>query len=367
MSCEELLRLLDEEGDITTPEAAAHLASCPDCAAALQLSRAVRQELASMAAEPAPAFLHTRIMATVRAEARVPRRWTATKLRLAWSPAVVLAAFAILIVGGGSLFLLRDRVARPDLGYAPSPALATQAAPAQESKAADKLQDELRAKAGREEALAKDKGVAPRPTAPVSQASPSVVQSQAASWADHPQPEAPARVVASDELGAARQRRTQVTSALPAAPAPPEAQAPSEKRDLDEVSPSPLVAVGADENASRGPMDQPEAEKKERSLAGAAAAKTAPQAAFAAREAVTVSCVLLDEAGRLAGHLTLPPELAPPPHETWQLAVAEGELVRALDGRGAPLPGSRRDALARQLAPLQLPPGSYSLSRSASH
>ena len=53
MTCEELLRLLDEDGPTGSGDAAAHLRSCPDCRYAKEWWQTVRSELGEMR-KPSP-------------------------------------------------------------------------------------------------------------------------------------------------------------------------------------------------------------------------------------------------------------------------------------------------------------------------
>lgn len=101
MTCAELRRLMDEEGAASTPEARAHLAACTDCQLLARRWEEVQGALRGMGREPAPPFLHARIMAHVRAAEEVaasPRRSFLHGWR---APAVAALGAAVVIVGLG--------------------------------------------------------------------------------------------------------------------------------------------------------------------------------------------------------------------------------------------------------------------------
>jgi negative regulator of sigma E activity len=113
MTCAELERCLDEDRTIDTPEAAAHLATCAECRRAVERWRAVRSELRSMASEPDPPFLHTRVMAHVRAEGqRAPGR-TFWLLRPVWAAPALAVLFIGVVAGLGVWRAQRETPSAP--------------------------------------------------------------------------------------------------------------------------------------------------------------------------------------------------------------------------------------------------------------
>lgn len=114
MTCEELRRLLEEEGTASSEPARAHLASCPACTREAESWAAVLASLRDLGPEPAPPFLHARIMAHVRAEACSPvvRRWRWAR---GWrAPALAAAGGAIVILGLGLYQAVRPPAAMVD-------------------------------------------------------------------------------------------------------------------------------------------------------------------------------------------------------------------------------------------------------------
>jgi hypothetical protein len=114
MTCEELRRLLEDEGTASSEPARAHLASCPACTREAENWAAVLASLRDLGEEPAPPFLHARIMAHVRAEATSPvvRRWRPLH---GWrAPALAAAGGAIVILGLGLYQTVRPPAAMVD-------------------------------------------------------------------------------------------------------------------------------------------------------------------------------------------------------------------------------------------------------------
>ena len=111
MTCEELRRLLDEEGAASTPEAQAHLAACPDCMLLARRWAEVQGALRGMGQEPAPPFLHARIMAHVRAAEAIPVSPNRSFLHGWRAPAVAALGAAVVIVGLGLYSAVRPLAA----------------------------------------------------------------------------------------------------------------------------------------------------------------------------------------------------------------------------------------------------------------
>lgn len=113
MTCEELRHLLDDEGTASTPEARAHLAACPDCMLLARRWAEVQGALRGMGHEPAPPFLHARIMAHVRAAEASPGLSRRSFLHGWRAPAVAALGAAVVIVGLGLYSAVR-LLARPE-------------------------------------------------------------------------------------------------------------------------------------------------------------------------------------------------------------------------------------------------------------
>jgi hypothetical protein len=119
LSCDQFRKRLDELEALDGSDMREHAGSCASCRLALERWQAAAGQMRAWADEPPPAFLHTRLMAELRAarvEKHRPRIW------LTWRPVWVSAAVAaaIVVVGVG-LSVFR--------GPAPIPELAGSSAP----------------------------------------------------------------------------------------------------------------------------------------------------------------------------------------------------------------------------------------------
>ena len=132
MTCEELRRLVDEEGTVSTPEAQAHLAACPECMLLARRWAEVQGALHGMGQEPAPPFLHARIMAHVRSAEEVSARSRRSFLHGWRAPAVAALGAAVVIVGLGLYSAVRP-LAVPSRNGLPSSAQTRQQLPAGEA------------------------------------------------------------------------------------------------------------------------------------------------------------------------------------------------------------------------------------------
>ncbi len=104
MFCDEVLELVESiaDGDLM-PEGrvAAHLATCPNCAAALEGARRVEQALRARPVPRAPARFTTRTMTMLRRQ-----RWRNEQfLDVGFN--VALGAVALVVVGGALILLNR--------------------------------------------------------------------------------------------------------------------------------------------------------------------------------------------------------------------------------------------------------------------
>jgi hypothetical protein len=114
MTCEEFLNLLDEDGLEGSPEAAAHAEACASCRAALERWRVVRHEFTAMRDEPAPPFLHTRVMAHVQGAPPEGHDWFGwlRAFRPTWATTALVLILGIAI-GGLSVWRWRSGPAGP--------------------------------------------------------------------------------------------------------------------------------------------------------------------------------------------------------------------------------------------------------------
>ncbi len=360
MSCEELLRLLDEDGDITSTEAREHLASCPSCAAAVARATAVRRELAAMASEVPPPFLHVRIMAHVRSKARAPERARARRWRLALAPVVAVVVFTVVVVGGGSLWLLKEKVSRSELGV-PSPAsrvaeVAAKAAPAEPV---------AKGQAAPEAPGAKDKGVADAEGKLDQQAvAPQLLPPQPVPRLEGPT--APSSVPVADEWRQEHQRRSQVTGALP--PAAPAPLATAERERASDLAAEPSPGLGGAPEREQPDADRAGSEEsaKKEVAAAAGGATTQTLQASPGRRSAQTECTVWSETGVKVRRLVLPDILAPLAGQDTSFTVLTDGSVRLDEGDGQDEPRVAAGSLERELAGLELPPGRYRLARSAS-
>ncbi len=128
MTCGEFLRRLDAGESLDGPEARAHRESCAACGREFERASAVRAELAGMGAEPAPPFLHARVMAGGRAAARARAGPRFSVLRLAWAGPLLVLAFAAVLGGYGLWRVLAPPGAPSALPHRPAAALKEEAA-----------------------------------------------------------------------------------------------------------------------------------------------------------------------------------------------------------------------------------------------
>jgi len=110
MTCRELLDALDSGASLSGPELAEHLAGCAGCRAAVARWRSTQDALRSLGDEQPPPFLHSRVMATLRAEQSRRTRRAPWALRVAWAGPALVLAFVALLAGHG---LWRSATERP--------------------------------------------------------------------------------------------------------------------------------------------------------------------------------------------------------------------------------------------------------------
>ncbi len=300
MTCEELRALLELEGTADSEAARQHLATCQACATEVERWQTVRAMLRDMGREPAPPFLHSRIMAHVRAEAPAAnaRAW----LRGWRTPALAAVGAAVVILGLG-LF----RAVRP-------PA----ATPAEE-------------RAGRAE-----KGAWPVPAGPLDKggSSPAVPAAPAPASA----PAVHDETVANEHKGVrlmVPEAKVELTFAATAEVGkaqvhPPETEARQASADV--AAPSVVAqAAPAKESLSRPEITAGAEAQTGREAAMAGTLRAAEQKREAAE---VVRCRLQLEGDGEVLDLELPVAQAPPPHEVWSVMVASDGRIEVLDARG---------------------------------
>jgi len=345
MTCEEFLRRLDQGDPMVEGDAAAHAAACPACDRALARSRAVANELSAMADEPAPPFLHARIMAHVRAG----RRARAVRWRYAFAAAatVVLAVGTYVLLRPGPVLAptqLAERLTNaPGHETAQNPtdtrerqamAVGGVRAPAPVAKGrADKA-------ASAQAARHTQPGVNTVAHAPAAGSPP-----PGETGAEHEAAERKAEA-ADEERSAGAALATQ--SVAPLVPDESKRTTAAEHAGANELPVVPANALGRAATASDSrQLPQP-----------AQAAQSRAQSELAAPD--TTVCAIRTTAGQVVAHLGLPTALAPPVDGVWTLVVARDGALAVHDARdrAVALDGTR---LAAALGPVRLPPGRYTL------
>ncbi len=328
MTCQEFLRLLDEEGGALTAAAREHVTTCPSCGRAWERWRAAQQELRAMTGKPAPEFLTARVMAHVRAEVR-------ERALPAWSRTRLLSALAVAVVvslGGFTLWqTLRGT------GEVREARLETTADRRGDSKAAAPVAD--RAAPGGA-ALASKAAPVPQKTSP-----------------------------------------KPALSRVKAEHAEPRAARPAERRYAPEPTTSPAIESGADREqagAAAGAVGgvlaaAPEA-KAPPAMTGQAAAWSADRpvaesGALAKRDAMrqaqpspVVLVHLTRNGGAAALTLRLDAAAAPPPGVHWLVQVARDGGIALRDASGDDIGTLHADTVARLRAE-RLEAGEYRLAR----
>ncbi len=345
MTCEEFLRRLDQGEPMAVGDAAVHAAACPACARALARSRAVANELSAMADEPAPPFLHARIMARVRTGSRVhAARW---RLAFATAATVVLAVGTYFVLRPGPVLAPTQLAERPttapghDQAQSHTDVLERQAAavggvraPAPLAKRRADMAVPARA-ARRTEPSAGTVAQAPAATSPAPEET----------RAEHAAAERKAQA-ADEERAAGAALATQV--AAPVVRDESKRTTAAEHAGADKLRLAPTNAPGQVATAS----------DSRQSPQPAKAAQTRAESDLAAAD--TTVCAIRTTAGQVVAHLALPTASAPPVDVVWTLVVGRDGALAVHDARdrAVALDGTR---LAAAFGPVRLPPGRYTL------
>lgn len=329
MTCEEFLELLDQDHLEESAEAAAHAQECASCRAALERWQVVRHEFTSMRDEPAPPFLHTRVMAHVQGAPPERRNWFGwlVGFRPTWATTLLVLVLGIAI---GGLGVWRWR-------WRPVPASAPGAPPAQSD-----LQPR-RAAPG--EAFKREAPPKPEPAGPEVSRFPALEQ-------------LPTRQAPEESRGGKDQKPEREKAVSPPAEsgtgelAPPPARAPAARAPEGGSAATPPIFEGAATEAAPEASAPPEPKPAVRD------ASPAP----GADESALVVCTLksLDQ-GSLSV-LQLPLEAAPPPSAAWSIIVGGDGGMAVLDAFGAKVPRPHPELMG-VLAAQRLAPGRYLLKR----
>ena len=354
MRCEEFLRELDESGRITSPAARAHADGCPACARAAESWQAVRGELRAMGGEAPPPFLHARVMAHVRAEAKIQDRlpWWARVPRWAWASQALALLLGVTLAGWGLWHVRASRNAADAV-------VAEKEGPA----ASQDLQ---------KGAPGEDRG---RLVAPAEAPSdrPAARESQAAAppparKALRVKPQPPAVPVAAAPQAVGGAEYDGVSGGVPGGvpgpePVVAEKQAAGEPAAKDERVFAEEMRVAEERPVVDGKRDQaaaagaPAASDAGMPVLGAAKSKILP----VRRERPVLPCLAtrIDAPGRVAFWLT--DDLAPQPGDAIAFEVRpDGAIVLAT---ARDREQAQADVLAARLRAMRLPPGRYRLTR----
>jgi hypothetical protein len=361
MNCAEFLRLMDTDAPVNTGEASAHVESCASCREAYARWQSIRSELKSMKEEPAPPFLHSRVMIHVRTAApeRAARWGFFTWSRVPWAGPLLAAALLILIGGYGLLIILE---------------------PAKQSKEQ------------REAQRAKEIQTLKKDLPPMAGASKTTVEKQyddILSRADadkKAQAEKSKHALTKEEAplhySGLKKEAEEATKAeenapieeefktrgLPPPPAPafaPEPAAPAAaapKPSPPAASPSPrqsasTPAVAGHLGAAARPSEENQAQAENVPASRDQRLRREADKGVETARAAAVACVLEPAGGGSRAYLTLPSSAAPAEGSPWILVVRSDGTVAKAD-RGA-IPSS----VSETIAALHLAPGRYFLKR----
>jgi len=323
MTCEEFLRLLDDEAPMTVGDAAAHLAGCPACQRALERAQEVRRELRAMREEPPPPFLHARLMAHLAADRAARRPWWNVAVRPAWASAAIVVLLLVAVSGYRLYEWLRPSPVEPPVQVALRQELPPPPVP------------ELRASDARS------------PVTPV--AAPPSLRKQAGA-------------------AAAQQRKAQTGHATaPAfAPAPTEAPAPGVGGTVPgAAAPALEGAAGVVGTSQQAASDSTAKMAEQVTVTGGTASATAAlrskSAQGRAATSYAVVCELRFGAAVVARPL-LPGSATPWGDTVWQVEVQPDGSVAVRDAAGTRI--ARAEATIKTvIASLHLPAGRYTLTR----
>lgn len=338
MTCEELRALLELEGTAQSEAAREHLGACRACAREVELWQEVRAELRDMGREPAPPFLHARIMAHVRAEAPTGRvrGWLS-----GWrAPALAAVGAAVVILGLGLFRAIKPPAATP----------------------VEELVGAAEKRAVAEPASTRDKGGA-SPPAP---AAPAPTPARPSTSAGRDEQAARENEAAGGTVSAAKDDLVLVAKAGPAARETAPAGIGAAHAEMDTSAAAPVVAQAAARRES-GSVLAASASGSPAETQGSAPVAGTLRAAERKREtAEVVRCRLQLEGDGEVLDLELPAAEAPPPEEVWSVTVAPDGRIEVLDahGRTQQAPAVLQQGLSQQQQrQQQLRLGRYRLSQ----
>jgi hypothetical protein len=354
MTCAEFLRLLDEDGPIDGRDAKAHVQSCAPCRGALARWEAVRRELRSMKEEPAPPFLHSRVMIHVRTAAPERKGWGFFSWsRVPWAGPLLAAALLIFLGGYGLLVVLEPGKQTPQDSSARraeeisklKEGLPPMSGPSK--TAVEKQYDDLLTRADA------DKKEAEKPKHPLSKEEAPLHFSGLKQEAEQAQKDEEANVQRQDAAQNVQAPEAFAPAPQPAAPPALEAgKAAGPAQFAQNAPPAPAGNV----NRSQAPAESQA--QNQNALAGQdRRLRTESSKGAAAARAATVVCVLVRSADAARFDLSLPTADAPPSGAAWSLVLNRDGSVARADGHAVTA------ALSDAVTALHLPPGRYTLQR----
>ena len=324
MTCDQFLKALDEDLPVEDPSFTAHEVECADCRAAKACWEEVRKEFSTMGREPAPPFLHTRIMAHVKAAGRedsAPGFLGMVFLRNRWAASIAALFIGALLGGAGVWQVLRS--GSSSSGQLPSPA----------PRSLEKL--------GMDDA----KSQLVEPPEPRQAQDGAAAAAKPTTAAPAPKPPAPAGELF--ERGGA---------------APSPASASPEEEETPELSAGEIRLKGSGDQGAPGPSRAPAQPTNEPVGQERDILSTAPRTEAAPTEADSaVVCMIRPEGGGATKVIQIGAESAPPAGSPWTMVVQRGGAFYLLDFAGKPVKPEM--GLVNELAGLDLPPGRYVLRR----
>lgn len=347
MKCDEFLERLDADEGWLEDDAKAHAGACPSCRkAAERWSAASKAFTAIKMEDEAPPFIHTRIMARVRAEAARKPFWSALGLfRAAWAGPLLILAIAF-VVGGYGLKTIIEPVRKA----VPQSELAK---PEEMAKG-----DKSSAAGGRVPTPPIELptlGAAPVPT----NTKPMENRGKDAALPERRMEE---KREGASAFAATAQRDEERSQARAPAPGSQDAALAAEAPAKGILSNAPEIARKQEAVAVGGAAQQPGAAVE--AFKGAATNETASAPAAPSRYLLVdlVECTLKAEGDKEYVVLKLPPSQCPPTGQLWEVTVARDGAVEVKDPQGQHKE-SLKEILESRIQELKLLPGRYHLGR----
>lgn len=363
MNCREVMESL-REGCPLDAAARRHLSTCATCAGEETFWRQVRGALPRT--PPPPPFLHARIMAAIRAEARErdeSRPWFQLLWVRRWALPAAAAALVVLGEGYGFSMALFKQV--PDdlvVRWSEQQAIlmaqnATPISPRMDAAPADEPASEralglhdATALAVEDERSRRPSGGLPQPVPPPSKAAREIAGEQEdADGSSGTAPFEMARLGETQGIGPQTPPHP-LRSQLPAPASAPAAQAKEEssKKDLRTGRVEPI------------PSSEPPGESRQDLKAKGRAEGPEGSSVHGRPVESPIPCRILS-GGTLVGRLDLPAESAPPRGVPWTVTI--DRAGRILSTEGVATHSQKAKVLSEALGALHLPEGTYTLTR----